>query len=401
MDVNRRSFLSGSAAAMLMGAAGGCTSFCGGERYPGWRPGEMDIHFIHTGQGECTFFIFPDGTTMLLDCGYVEVRKPGYAEALPAAPSSKRRSGEWIRRYLERLIPQREIDYLMISHWHSDHVDGLPDVLESFRFKNYYDHQFPFAGKYSTGIDQRSFDFVLKWLPQAQRDGMKVEAFKVGAKNQLCLQHDPRSYYRRVFEIRNVAANGSVWDGKEGFRDFAAVHVKKTGIKTIYENLLSSAIRIRYGNFTYFTGGDIESSLVDADGNKFSIEDAVGKVVGKVCACKTNHHACPPTMREDFLRSLQPKLILSSTWSPNQINDVTLERMTSRKIYPGERTIAYGQIPYFKKGAYADRAFMRDIAPEGHAVIKVNPGGFAYRLYTLTTKDESMKIVATKDFYCC
>jgi beta-lactamase superfamily II metal-dependent hydrolase len=400
MDINRRSFLSGSAAA-LIGAAGGCTSFCGGERYPGWRPGEMDIHFIHTGQGECTFFIFPDGTTMLLDCGYVEVRKPGYAEALPAAPSSKRRSGEWIRRYLERLIPQREIDYLMISHWHSDHVDGLPDVLESFRFKNYYDHQFPFAGKYSTGIDQRSFDFVQKWLPQAQRDGMKVEAFKVGAKNQLHLQHDPRSYYRRVFEIRNVAANGSVWDGKEGFRDFAAVHVKKTGIKTIYENLLSSAIRIRYGNFTYFTGGDIESSLVDADGNKFSIEDAVGKVVGKVCACKTNHHACPPTMREDFLRSLQPKLILSSTWSPNQINDVTLERMTSRKIYPGERTIAYGQIPYFKKGAYADRAFMRDIAPEGHAVIKVNPGGFAYRLYTLTTKDESMKIVATKDFYCC
>jgi hypothetical protein len=162
MDINRRSFLSGSAAA-LIGAAGGCTSFCGGERYPGWRPGEMDIHFIHTGQGECTFFIFPDGTTMLLDCGYVEVRKPGYAEALPAAPSSKRRSGEWIRRYLERLFPQREIDYLMISHWHSDHVDGLPDVLESFRFKNYYDHQFPFAGKYSTGIDQDQIGIVRRY----------------------------------------------------------------------------------------------------------------------------------------------------------------------------------------------------------------------------------------------
>ena len=44
---------------------------------------------------------------------------------------------------------------------------------------------------------------------------------------------------------------------------------------------------------------------------------------------------------------------------------------------------------------------MRDVAPEGHAVIKVNPGGFAYRLYTLSAKDESMRIVATKDFYCC
>lgn len=106
-------------------------------------------------------------------------------------------------------------------------------------------------------------------------------------------------------------------------------------------------------------------------------------------------------MRENFLRSLRPKLILSSTWSPNQINADTLSRMASRDIYPGERTIAYGHIPDFKKGAYAGKPFMRDVAPEGHAVIKVNPGGFAYRLYTLSAKDESMRIVATKDFYCC
>jgi beta-lactamase superfamily II metal-dependent hydrolase len=401
MNISRRDFLSKSSAAAFMGAVGGCTSFYGEDCYPGWKIGEMDIHFIHTGQSESTFFIFPDGTTMLLDCGYVKERKAGYAEALPVSPSAERRSGEWIRRYMEKLIPQREIDYLMISHWHSDHVNGLPDILESFRFKNYYDHQFPNFGKYSVGIDPESFDFVNKWLPGAQKDGMKVNAFKVGAKNQLCLQHDPRKYYQRVFEIRNLAANGSVWDGKNGVRDLAAIHVKKTGKDKIYENLLSSAIRIRYGNFTYFTGGDIEGKLVDADGKEFSYEEEVGKITGKVCACKTNHHACPPSMREGFLRSLQPKLILSSTWSPNQINEVTLERMSSRDIYPGERTIAYGQLPDFKKGAYADKAFMRDIAPEGHAVIKVVPGGFAYRLYTLTTKDESMRIVGTKDFYCC
>ena len=401
MYISRRSFLSGSAAAAFMGAAGGCASLCGAERYPGWKLGEMDIHFIHTGQGECTFFIFPDGTTMLLDCGYVEVRKAGYADALPASPSSSRRSGEWIRRYIERLIPQREIDYLMISHWHSDHVRGLPDIADSFRFRRFYDNQFPNLNLYNSGIDPVGLDMVQKWLPGALKEGMKRDAFKVGAKNQICLQHDPRKYYQRVFEIRNIATNGTVWDGRNGTRDLASVHVKKSGKKSISENLLSAAIRIRYGNFSYFTGGDIEGFLLDAEGKEFSYEDEVGKVVGPVCACKTNHHACPASMREGFLRSLRPKLILSSTWSPNQINDITLERMTSRNFYPGDRTIAYGQIPYFKKGAYADRAFMRDVAPEGHAVIKVNPGGFAYRLYTLTTEDESMRIVGTKDFYCC
>ena len=34
-----------------------------------WRPGEFKIHFIHTGVGECLFFVFPDGTTLMLDCG--------------------------------------------------------------------------------------------------------------------------------------------------------------------------------------------------------------------------------------------------------------------------------------------------------------------------------------------
>ena len=31
--------------------------------------------------------------------------------------------------------------------------------------------------------------------------------------------------------------------------------------------------------------------------------------------------------------------------------------------------------------------------------MKVNPGGFAFRLYTLTAKDESMRIVSTKRVY--
>ena len=70
MNISRRNFLSKSAACAFLGGVGGCMSLCDNGRYPGWHLGEMDIHLIHTGQGESTFFIFPDGTTMLLDCGY-------------------------------------------------------------------------------------------------------------------------------------------------------------------------------------------------------------------------------------------------------------------------------------------------------------------------------------------
>ena len=409
MRISRREFLSDSLATAVLGAVGGCATV--GDQvgcvYPGWKPGELDIHFIHTGTSENTFMIFPDGTTMLLDCGHVKRRKPGYAEALPPMPSGERRAGEWVCRYVKRLIPQREIDYLMVSHWHSDHIAGVPDVAESFRFLNYFDHQYPDVGKYRRDVDDADFDAFQKWLEPTLSAGMKREPFKVGAKDQICLRHDPTGYYKRVFEIRNLAANGVMWDGKKHLVDVAGEHVKQTGVKYIAENALSAAIRIRYGGFTYFTGGDLEGEFVGADGKKFSYEERVGEVVGPVSVCKTNHHAFFASMRDAFVKSTKPQLFLSSAWSPNQQNIVTLGRMTARENYaiggatPTVPVIAYGAIPEFKKRQFEQHGMTGFLAPEGHAVVKVNPGGFAFRLYTLTAQDESMRIVGVRDFLCC
>ena len=40
-----------------------------GGVYPGWKPGEMDLHFIYTGCGENMFYRLPDGTAVLNDVG--------------------------------------------------------------------------------------------------------------------------------------------------------------------------------------------------------------------------------------------------------------------------------------------------------------------------------------------
>ena len=409
MKMNRRQFLSDSLATAFLGAVGGCATVgdAVGCVYPGWKPGELDIHFIHTGTSENTFMIFPDGTTMLLDCGHVKKRRPGYAEALPPMPSGERRAGEWVGRYIKRLIPQREIDYLMVSHWHSDHMAGIPDVAESFRFLNYYDHQYPNVGKYRRDVDDADFDVFQKWLEPTLTAGMRREPFKVGAKDQIRLRHDPTDYYKRVFEIRNLAANGVMWDGKKNLIDVAGEHVKQTGVKYIAENALSSAIRIRYGGFTYFTGGDLEGEFVGGDGKKFSYEERVGEVVGPVCVCKTNHHAFFPSMRDAFVKSTKPQLFLSSAWSPNQQNPLSLGRMTAAENYavdsgkPIRPVVAYGAIPEFRKRQFDQLGLSGFLALEGHAVVKVNPGGFAFKLYTLTAQDESMRIVGVRDFLCC
>ena len=70
MKISRRNFVGG---ALGFAVAGGSQLVAiensdAQERVPPWKKGEFQIHFIHTGVGESQFLIFPDGTTMLLDC---------------------------------------------------------------------------------------------------------------------------------------------------------------------------------------------------------------------------------------------------------------------------------------------------------------------------------------------
>jgi len=77
--------------------------------YPDWTPGYMDIHHISTGKGECIFAILPDGTTMMIDAGETGTDKRNFK------PDGSRSSGEWISRYILRMmrpLPEKKIDYI-------------------------------------------------------------------------------------------------------------------------------------------------------------------------------------------------------------------------------------------------------------------------------------------------
>ena len=70
MEISRRNFVGGALgfAALVGRAAPSATENEARQTLPKWQPGEFQIHFIHTGVGESQFLIFPDDTTMMLDC---------------------------------------------------------------------------------------------------------------------------------------------------------------------------------------------------------------------------------------------------------------------------------------------------------------------------------------------
>jgi hypothetical protein len=103
-------------------------------------------------------------------------------------------------------------------------------------------------------------------------------------------------------------------------------------------------------------------------------------------------------MHSPFVKALRPTVFLSSTWSPNQFNDLNLPIMASRELYSGDRKIFYGHIPNERLHAYVRRDFMNDVVTDtGHVVVKVAPGGTSYKVMVLSAKDEDMSILRSFD----
>ena len=402
-NINRRNFLKRAVAAASVPVVGaGCRIVpCdAAEFYPGWHKGEFDIHFIQTGVGEQTFFIFPDGTTMLLDCG--DMYRNQYLQHIPRRPNAERLGGEWVSRYVQRLIPERSIDYFVLSHWHSDHcgdptlrgertadgriVCGVTRFAEDFAIRNYFDHQYPRSGVYQPNVNNTALDMMRAWIPYMRnKRGMKAHSFEVGAVNQIAMLRDRAAY--PGFEIRNLFANAVYWDGSRGTIDYAPEYFRQhpTLSGWIAENTLSLGLRFRYGEFTAYFGGDIDYP---------DHERRLAPIVGPVDVCKENHHGCPSSMGAAFCKAVRAQAYMSSVWSPNQVTDANLVNMASRDLYAGDRVILPGYMPEMKKTAYAGRDFMRDILQvHGHSVFKVAPGGRTFELFVLTDEDEAMRVL--------
>ena len=403
--MTRRSMLSGMTAFAAFPVIGGAAkAFVGG--LPRWKAGELEIHFIQTGVGEQTFFRLPDGTTMLLDCG--DMYREKYLPDIPRRPSAERLGGEWVSRYVRRLVDERTLDYFVLTHWHADHcgkpslrsektadgraVCGVTRFAEDFGFRHYFDHQYPAdPAANDLNFDADSVAMMRAWLPLMQkRCGMIPHAFKVGAKNQIALLRDPGRY--PDFEIRNLFANGLYWDGNSSVIDYRPRYAElRPQLKgKVVENSLSLGFRIRYGRFSAYFGGDIDFPDHEA---------RLAPVVGAVDICKMNHHGCPTSMGAPFCRAVRAQVYFSSTWSPNQITERNLVNMASRELYPGERVILPGFLPPAKRAAFAGQAFLRDFLPaQGHVVFKVAPGGGAFELFVLSNEDESMEVLYRRSF---
>jgi len=365
-----------------------------------WTRGTLDIHQISTGRGNAAFFRFPDGTTLLVDAGDVGEGVPGAT----AFPDAGRGAGEWVARYVKRAAGEdAALDYALVTHFHPDHlgaplsaarssaagykIAGLAEVAEHVAIRRLIDRGFPDYGEPAAPSgpvieNYRKFaDFA------AKERGMARERIRPGRADQIVPIHEPGAF--PDFEVRAVAANGEVWTGKgDEVERRVPPSADLPEPDRAPENVCSIALRVRYGRFRYFTGGDLYGQPEPGAPAWWDVETPIAKAIGAVDVMVVNHHGSIEPANPFFLATLRPRVVVVPAWSPTHPSPDVLKRLLSKRIWPAPRDVFVTRLREPTKLTIGPRA--RQVASDaGHVVVRVEPGGASYRVFVVDDTNES------------
>lgn len=386
------------------------------DSLPPWTPGTLDIHHLATGQGNATFFVLPDGTTMLVDAG--DPNPPGRTPVATPYPDTSRSAGEWIARYVARRAPadrEPEIDYALLTHFHADHMGfvsegsptsrygdyqlaGITDVAEHVPIRRILDRGWPDYA-YPEPVDNPSVANYRRFLETRRRTGgLAVERFAAGRSDQITLLRDPEAF--PSFEIRNLHANGDVWTGAgDGIARIVPPLETVPREDWPTENHSSLALLLRYGSFSYYTGGDLQGVPPDGYPAWHDQETPIARGIGEpVDVVVVGHHGSIEPANAFFLATLRPRVAVVPAWSRTHPAPVVLKRLLNERIYPHARDIFVLEFRDETRAAIGSRAD-RVASDHGHVVVRVAPGGGSYQVFVLENRTESHVVLSTHGPY--
>jgi glyoxylase-like metal-dependent hydrolase (beta-lactamase superfamily II) len=361
-----------------------------GDELPAWTQGTLDIHQIQTGRGNAAFVVFPDGSTLLIDAGSVPYR-PG-PQLAAARPNGSRTPAEWIARYIEQFGPQQSaphppvtLDYVLITHYHDDHMGAIAALGNLIRVGKLIDRgDEPAPGPSPLMDTYRTF---------RQSVGDRHAVLRIGRNDQIVARWPD-------VEVRNLAGNGEVWTGSGD----TTRQVFPTGWNRLpvteqpTENELSLALRIRYGRFRYYTGGDLAGVPLDGLPDWHDVETPVAQAVGPVDVAVLNHHGWLDSTNAFFLASLQPRVVIIPAWHATHPDHGVLRRLLATRIYPGPRDLFATTLLDAPRTIFS---YLGDPfkSTHGHIVVRVAKAGASYSVFILEDGDDRRRVIAVHGPY--
>jgi len=408
---------------LLLLAAGGAQAQVAeiGKPLPAWREGWLDLHHINTGRGNAAFYVLPDGTTLLFDAGEMDPTNPRTTSKrnTPERPNESRLPYEWIAAYIQKVAPAAQspvIDYAVISHFHDDHFGSWYPAAPLSADKSFAltgitgvgslipihcllsrDYHYPVDMTTALKTNAANTSYAHTWsnylaFIQAGREkGLRAGFLQAGSASQIHLVHQPASY--PGFQVRVVKSNGWIWTGADSTVAQHFPPIDSADRKTWPdENALSNVLLLRYGSFSYYTGGDCPGNVFLGDAPWRDVETPVAKAVGEVDIATMDHHGNRDAVNEYMVKTLRPRVWIEQVWTADHPGHEVLIRATSPHLYKGERDLFATNMMEANELVIGPLVAQSYKSRQGHIVVRVLPGGKSYYVIILDDSREDMPV---------
>ena len=254
----------------------------------------LEIYYFDVGQGDSTLIKQKDDY-MLIDAGNNE-------------------DGKKIVNYLKNNLHINDIDYLIGTHSHEDHIGGIDDIIDSFEINQLY---LPHENK----LEKKSIQDVYKI---AKEKNLQITNPSIGSN----------------FQLGDAKCEIVFVDNNEPEE----------------KNNSSIVLKMTYGTQTFLFSGDAE----------YDVESKLD--VGKINIYKAGHHGSKSSSTADFIKKIDPDYAIISV-GPNNDYNLPAPRVTNRldevcdKVY---RTDLDGTIHLISDGNTTNFECLKDICLDGN-----------------------------------
>lgn len=113
-------------------------------------PKPMQIYFIDVEGGQATLVVSPTGQSLLIDAGW---------------PGNEGRDADRIVAAANQ-AGVKQIDYVLITHYHRDHVGGVPQVVDGIKVGTFIDHGPNLEDSQVTRTDYAAYEKAIAGHPR-------------------------------------------------------------------------------------------------------------------------------------------------------------------------------------------------------------------------------------------
>lgn len=308
--------------------------------------GDLAVHFLDVGQGDCIIIELPDGKNAIIDAG----------------GDAKNTTNEKCEDRIISNINELKIktfDYMILTHTDADHVDYMDTVLEEYDVLNIYRPAFNSKSEKAVGVNPQygtvqtvTYDNFVTAVKQEQEEiGAKVE-FNIGKKEIV------GKGYR--FDIYGVEEK---WYLKDFVGDEEKIDAKE-------RNKVSPMVLL-----TYNAEKDVRKIMFTGDaegkggnnGESLFLENYNDNI--DIDLLKVGHHGSSSSASDEFLKRLDPEYAVISVGVENNHghpNQNCLDRLANYTDGRGQygvqvyMTKVYGDI-IVRVNKQGDMSFKTDI----------------------------------------